>query len=63
MLSIPFYLWYFIEMGINAIIYGRKAYKNISFEQEAYHNDENMDYLKTRKPYAWWKYLKYKPVL
>lgn len=44
-----------------AIIYGLeylfKGYRNISFEREAYENADNPEYLKTRKPYAWLKYL------
>lgn len=34
-----------------------KAYMLIPFEKEAYENDGNMDYLKQRKAFAWWKYL------
>lgn len=62
MLAIPFYLWYFIEYAVNIFIFGlNKAYKNISFEQEAYDHEKDMEYLKTRKFYSWIKYLKYKP--
>ena len=32
------------------------AYKDISFEQEAYLGESNPDYIKTRKPYAWMQY-------
>ena len=63
MLVIPFYLWYFIEYAVNIFIYGlNKAYKNISFEQEAYVHGDNMEYLETRKFWHWTKYLKNKPV-
>ena len=48
---IVFYLWYLVE----AIIRG---YMKISFEQEAYDNDDNYTYLYTRKHFAWFKYLK-----
>lgn len=34
------------------------AYHDISLEEEAHNNDENPDYLKTRKHYAWWKYIR-----
>lgn len=61
MLIIPFYLWYVIEWVINIFKYGKKAYKKLSFEQEAYHNQKNLDYLKKRRFLAWMKYLKYKP--
>jgi len=53
MLIIFFYLLYFIFW----IFYG---YKNIPFEKEAYENEHNKDYLKTRKLYSWWHYLKNK---
>lgn len=59
MLIIPFYLWYVIEFLIRLIIYRdwHKAYKNISFEQEAYKYQEDPNYVKTRKFYDWVKYL------
>lgn len=59
MLIIPFFLWYVIEFFIRLIIYRdwNKAYKNISFEQEAYSNQEDSEYIKNRKYYNWIKYL------
>lgn len=57
MLIIPFYLWYFIEWFCKTGLYGKRAYYNISFEREAFHNAKNLDYLKTRKKYSWLKYL------
>ena len=55
LLYIPFYIWYFIEWIIKLFIYRdfKKAYRNISFEKEAYLNQYNYDYLKNRKRYAW----------
>ena len=41
-LIIPFYIRYFIEWIF-------KGYRQISFEVEAYDNDQNPDYLKTRR--------------
>ena len=35
---------------------GKKAYYHNPFELEAYDNDETIDYLIKRKPYAWLKY-------
>ncbi len=32
-----------------------KAYRNIIFEKEAYGNERNLTYLKTRKRYAYWR--------
>lgn len=52
-----FYLWYFIEWAIKLFIYGKQAYRNISFEREAYNNDLDVDYLKNRKRYNWIKLL------
>lgn len=50
---ILFYIWYLIEWLINLWIYNNSftAYRNIRFEKEAYENERNLDYLKTRKHY------------
>lgn len=50
LLIIPFYIWYLIE-------FFAKGYLNNSFEKEAYLNEKNQDYLKTRKPYSFRMYL------
>ena len=50
LLVIPFYIWYLAS-------YFRNGYMNVSFEREAYANDHNLDYLKTRK---FWSFLKYR---
>lgn len=56
---IGFYLWYLIEWIIRLFQYkGKNAYRNISFEREAYDHDFFMYYLIIRKPYAFLKYLK-----
>jgi len=57
MLIIFFYLWYFIEWLIRIPINGKSAYRSLSFEREAYTNDDNLNYLETRKPFSWFKYL------
>lgn len=54
MLYVFFYLWYFIEWFIKLFKYGGKAYRNISFEREAYAREADMNYLKERKHFAWW---------
>ena len=56
MLYIPFYLWYVIEWLIKLLFKGN-AYRNISFEREAYDNQYNLNYLKERKRYNWIKRL------
>lgn len=56
MLYVFFYLWYLIEWLIR--LFGKgNAYRNISFEKEAYLHDHNKTYLKNRRPYSWFKYL------
>lgn len=60
---IGFYLWYGIEYLIIRLWHLEKdgqhgTYRDVSFEEEAYNFDDNLDYLKTRKHYAWWKYRK-----
>lgn len=56
MLYVFFYLWYFIEWVIRLFQKGN-AYRNISFEKEAYANDEDFAYLNDREPYSWFEYL------
>jgi hypothetical protein len=34
-----------------------KAYRNISFEREAYHFENDLEYLKNRKAYGFFKFL------
>ena len=55
LLWIGFYLWYIIEYLIRLIMYRdtKLAYKNISFEREAYQNQGDLDYLSNRKHYNW----------
>lgn len=36
---------------------GETAYRENPFEREAYANDENLEYLKERKHFAWIKYI------
>ncbi|WP_103864429.1 MULTISPECIES: hypothetical protein [Aquimarina] len=59
LLVVPFYVLYFIEYIIRCIQYrnSQQAYRNISFEREAYYNEDNLDYLKTRKIWSFIKYL------
>ena len=58
--SIPFtfYILYALEFIVRCIIYGekKKAYRMIATEQEAYGNEENLEYLKDRKWFAWLSY-------
>lgn len=55
-----FYIWYGIEYVIRLFLYGnhKEAYRNISFEQEAFMYEKDFGYLaKDRKPFACVKYL------
>ena len=58
MLILPFYLMYAIEFLVRLFQYKKwdVAYRNISFEREAYANEFNLDYLKQR---SFWSFLKY----
>ena len=55
-----FYLWYVIEWFIRLFAFkGTKfAYRNISFEREAYANQDDLSYLKGRKRFDFAKYIK-----
>lgn len=57
LLVIVFYLWYLLEWFIKLFIYGRDAYRNISFERESYKNHDNTEYLNSRKWYSFLKYI------
>lgn len=58
LLVLPFYVFYVLEFLLKLLYYGnwKKAYLNISFERESYINENNLEYLKSRKP---WQFLKY----
>jgi hypothetical protein len=53
-----FFIWYFLEFFMRWIQYKNfdLAYRNISFEREAYANEKALDYLKQR---SFWGFLKY----
>ncbi len=57
MMILLFYVWYGIEYFVRLCVYRnhRKAYRNISFEREAYANDHHIIY--EREPYAWLDYI------
>ena len=53
-----FYIVYLLEWLFKVLFvypFSNKAYSNISFEIEANNNEDNMNYLKTRKKFAQWK--------
>jgi hypothetical protein len=57
LLYVPFYLFYFLEWMLKLFKYGLKSYYNISFEREAYINQNDLLYLHHRKRFAFLKYL------
>lgn len=59
LLILPFYLWYLLEGFVRFLWYwdAYKAYQNISFEREAYAQENTPNYLQDRQPYSFIKYL------
>lgn len=59
MLVLPFYVWYGLEFLCRWIWCGNghEAYRNISFEREAYGNEDNLNFLRERKFFGFWKYI------
>ena len=59
LLYLPFYLFYLIEWLIRLLCYLNwdKAYRNISFEREAYRYGQDHTYLSRRRRYAWLRFL------
>ncbi len=58
LLIIPFFIWYGFEFLIRCVQYRNwnLAYRNISFEREAYVNENDLNYIKSR---SFWKFFKY----
>jgi len=57
MLYVFFYVAYLIEWLVRLPMRGN-AYRNISFEREAYANQRNLHYLQSRPWYAWRQYMR-----
>lgn len=57
---IGFYVWYILEYLLRLVQYRDldKAYRNISFEREAYSNERDLSYLKKRSRFSFLKYIK-----
>ncbi len=60
LLILPFFVWYFLEYFFRLMQYrnSKKAYYNISFEREAYSNDNDSNYLLNRRLYSFFAYIK-----
>ena len=60
LMSIPmFYIFYGLEYLIIRLFHKKQndAYHDVSFEEEAFVNDDNLEYNKVRIPFNWVKYL------
>ena len=59
MFVLLFYVWYIVEYIVRLFQYKNRhlAYHNISFEREAYANEKDLDYLKSRSLWAFFKYI------
>ncbi len=58
MLILPFYIWYGLEYLLRLVQYRNRhaAYRNISFEREAYRHENDSAFLKSR---PFWNFLKF----
>jgi hypothetical protein len=58
LLVLPFFVIYGLDYLVKLIRYRDQslAYRNIVFEREAYQNENDLDYLKSR---SFWKFMKY----
>ena len=59
MLYVFFYLWYATEWLVRLVRYrnAHTAYRNVSFEREAYMSQGNVMYLSNREHFAWRNYI------
>lgn len=55
LLFVFFYVIYFLEWLFRLIIRPSSAYRDISFEREAYNNESDEEYLSKRKHFAQWR--------
>ena len=60
MLILPFFIWYILEFFIRFIQYKNRdlAYRNISFEREAYNKETDLNYLRNRSFFQFLHYMK-----
>jgi putative methionine-R-sulfoxide reductase with GAF domain len=57
LLYVPFYILYVSEWLVKLPFYGKQAYYGISFEREAYANQNDGEYLKKRRFWAFVRYI------
>ena len=56
--ALPLFLWWYgVDWVVRLVQYGdgHKAYRNISFEREAYAHEKDLEYLSHRRRFAWLK--------
>lgn len=55
-----FYIWYVLEYLVRRLQYRQhyRAYRNISFEREAFANEQDLAYLTSRRWGTFWKYMR-----
>ena len=60
MLYIFFYIWYGLEYLAIRLFHRTQngTYRDVSFEEEAYAHEDDPDYLASRRPYAWFRYIR-----
>ena len=59
LLILPFFVCYGLEFLWKLLVYKHRylAYRNLSFEREAYENEKNLNYIQPRKPYSFLRYV------
>ena len=59
LLFVPFYVLYVVEWMVRLLLCRSwmRAYRDMSFEREAYGNDGDFGYLQRRRAYAWLGYV------
>lgn len=57
-----FYILYCLEYVAIRLFHKKQSdtYHDVSFEEEAYNNEKDLDYTKNRAPFAWIKFIKIK---
>ena len=57
-----FYILYCLEYVAIRLFHKKQsdAYHDVSFEEEAHNNEKDLDYTRTRAPFAWIKFIKIK---
>ncbi|MFV8268362.1 hypothetical protein ACNQGP_00310 [Flavobacterium sp. GT2N3] len=62
LLLLPFFIWYLVEYCFRLVQYKNVnlAYRNISFEREAYANESSFEYLNNRPSFQFLKYVNLK---